>query len=830
MIEIVGDFDVGNEAFDGVQKQVAIECVADLLIAFPAADVKFHNELGSPKTCPGTSIDKAALVAEIDARVREKQAEPRAAARARAASPFAVPTDAGSLYRATVGELGPIDAESAAVPEHDAVLRWNEPRAHVHEPSRAPLLQETSDFERGGEDWSELRPHVVNLSKGRLSTGGEFEMDAGSIDAILDGLRGYALTTAEPRLVLFAHGGLVKERVALHYAKATRAWWMNHRVYPIYFVWESGFLETILQSIFGARGIDDLWDKGLEVAARPIGLPLWTAMKESARLSSSPDTGDGWPGGAFQFVQALQPVLTELDAAQRRPDVHAIGHSAGAIFHSHLLPLMDSLGIAIESLSLLAPAIRVDRFDASLKPLRDQDKVRSLHLFTMNEEAELSDTVGPYLKSLLYLISRALEPRQPTPILGLQASIRDDDELEAWLDSHAEVQYSRLPDEEPNPLTKANKHGGFDNDTATMAAVLRRIRRLDDATGVGDDFPERESSRELVAMLERSASRAVPAPAQTPSAESAAAQPAPAQPTAGRRIALCIGIDQYSIRPLAGCVNDARQWASLLGRQRFEVSLLLDRQATQSGIADALRAMVTSARAGDILVVQYSGHGTQVEDANADEDDGYDEAFVPIDFDRGNLLLDDDIAEIASGLAPGALLTLFMDCCHSGTISRFQPIAPVAIDRDERVRYLQLPREVERAHLDRRRGERRAAAPSESLPGVVHFAACRDDEFAFETQGQGDFTRAAMKHLAAAIDGRSTNEAFLAQMRGELAARGRQHPGLMRLPANLRDRPLLGGRETLRSDVSGPTRPSDSDLVATAEALVTALRLRLAAN
>jgi hypothetical protein len=86
-----------------------------------------------------------------------------------------------------------------------------------------------------------------------------------------------------------------------------------------------------------------------------------------------------------------------------------------------------------------------------------------------------------------------------------------------------------------------------------------------------------------------------------------------------------------------------------------------------------------------------------------------------------------------------------------------------------------------------------SAAAEESLPGVVHFAACRDAEYAWESQGQGDFTRAATAALASAIAGRMSNEAFIEAVAGEVWKRGRQHPGLMRLPANLRSAPLLGG-------------------------------------
>ncbi len=825
MLEMIGDFDVGQDAFDGVRKAAAIEAVATIIVASQAtgtpitsADVKFHHELDSPKTCPGTSIDKAELVRLIDQRVAAlTDSRPRGAPGALAVQTL---QSSSELFRALTQRADATRAPDPlaapeAVTESEAVGDLVGHFERVAMRSAAPGTDRFAVRDARARvlmRWSELRAHVVNLAKGRLSTGGEFEMDSGSIAAILDGVRGYARTTESPRLMLWAHGGLVSEADGLAYARATRAWWLQHGVYPVYFVWETGFLETVTQAIGGARGVADLWDAVVERVVRPIGLPTWTAIKASARLSSAPDTGEGWPGGAWQFVDALVPVLGELADAGRALSVHAVGHSAGSIFHGHLLPELAARGVSIASLSLLAPAIRVDRFRASLEPLRTSGKLGALHVFTMCEEAELADTVGPYLKSLLYLVSRTCEPKVPTPILGLQESIDADAALHAFLASHAEVQYAWLPDQAPNPLCQAQTHGGFDDDRFTVGAVLRRIKGVPDAGMEGtDDFPEEASARARLAAT----------PYPTPAAR-------------GRRMALCVGIDRYAERPLAGCVADANAWARALGRLGFDVQRLFDEGATRGSILGALEGMIRAATPGDSLVFQYSGHGTQVEDLDADENDGYDEAFVPIDYGAGRLLLDDDVATIAARVPAGVVLTLFMDCCHAGTISRFAPPNEAAPGVDERVRYLPLSRTARDAHVAFRRSLPAGArpAPEESLPGVVHFAACRDHEYAWESQGQGDFTRAAIALIGAAVAQAETNESFGEAVAAEVGKRGRQHPALMRLPANLRDRPLLAGREPrdAETDHSGSVAGADDGdaaLLALAESLVTALRARV---
>jgi hypothetical protein len=55
------------------------------------------------------------------------------------------------------------------------------------------------------------------------------------------------------------------------------------------------------------------------------------------------------------------------------------------------------------------------------------------------------------------------------------------------------------------------------------------------------------------------------------------------------------------------------------------------------------------------------------------------------------------------------------------------------------------------------------------------FSACRSTEVAWESNGQGDFTRIATQVLARGVSG-VTHGAFLAQVRAGLGANPRQHP------------------------------------------------------
>ncbi len=64
-----------------------------------------------------------------------------------------------------------------------------------------------------------------------------------------------------------------------------------------------------------------------------------------------------------------------------------------------------------------------------------------------------------------------------------------------------------------------------------------------------------------------------------------------------------------------------------------------------------------------------AGHGSRVRDQDGDEDDGYDETLVPVDFQRSGQIRDDDIFKIlVKPLRAGVTMTCLMDCCHSGTV------------------------------------------------------------------------------------------------------------------------------------------------------------------
>lgn len=136
--------------------------------------------------------------------------------------------------------------------------------------------------------------------------------------------------------------------------------------------------------------------------------------------------------------------------------------------------------------------------------------------------------------------------------------------------------------------------------------------------------------------------------------------------------ALCIGINDYpgTDNDLAGCVNDAHDWADALTQRGYAVTTLLDSQATHDAMSQALTQLVTGAVPGDSVVITYSGHGTWVPDSSGDEPDGRDEALCPYDLGTTGPLLDDEIGEIFARRAAGVHVLLISDSCHSGSVTR----------------------------------------------------------------------------------------------------------------------------------------------------------------
>ncbi|ABM36518.1 caspase family protein [Polaromonas naphthalenivorans] len=821
MFEMIGDFDQGRDPFDGLQKDTALRVVALVQARFhlPAGSLRFHNAM-SPKSCPGSALVYNDILAEVELLRQELQAAgTREPARQQ---PFPEETDRNiaeairSLSRITdnAGESG--DAELS----HDEREAGAAPAAGAG--PAAPVQSRDSGLSTAA--LNALRPHLVNLKVGRLSGEGEASSTPEDIDAIFEQHLPQAVSELPAgqklRLLFYAHGGLVSEASGLQIASKHIDWWRRNGVYPVYFIWETGFFETIGQLLGRAqqgsravsRGLADFTtDPLLEIGARVLQGPrIWGGMKSSAEHAVDPPSGSGDIGGGAHYVARQLKAFCDAHAGQ--VELHAVGHSAGSIFHSHFLPLAHGLGVpAFRTAHFLAPAVRVDTFRQHLlEHIGPGRAVESLTLYTMRRDFERQDNCAQiYRKSLLYLIFNALEDRRATAILGLEESLRGDADLKrlfglgATPATPSSVVWSPTPGDTGRSASTSQSHGGFDDDAPTMNSVVRRVLDKPDAADIAGYPAARAASRPWIEEVDWPADfdftagagyAAPPIKTQVPALPYMPPSPAllPAVPLAGngngggRRLALCVGIDAYPApeHQLAGCVNDARNWGRTLAGLGFETRLLLDGDASRATLERELSRLVDQSRCGDVIVFQYAGHGTQAPDLNGDEDDNIDEALCPVDFASGALYIDDDIAALFARIPDGVNMTCFMDCCHSGTNTRFAVgLSPGEMARPPgtKARFVKLTPAIIEAHK-RFRQQLRGASRAISSGGAqrmrdVKFSACLDHQVALESEGSGDFTRRATKVLATGIQGMS-NEEFLRRVLAEFGGAARQAPML----------------------------------------------------
>lgn len=113
-----------------------------------------------------------------------------------------------------------------------------------------------------------------------------------------------------------------------------------------------------------------------------------------------------------------------------------------------------------------------------------------------------------------------------------------------------------------------------------------------------------------------------------------------------------------------------------------DIVTLINNQATKTGITSAFSQLAQRCKKGDMVYIHFSGHGQQITDVNGDEDDGWDEAWIPYDamFAYSNSykgekhLIDDEIAlwmsKIRNKIGASGSLLLVVDACHSGDSSR----------------------------------------------------------------------------------------------------------------------------------------------------------------
>jgi hypothetical protein len=180
----------------------------------------------------------------------------------------------------------------------------------------------------------------------------------------------------------------------------------------------------------------------------------------------------------------------------------------------------------------------------------------------------------------------------------------------------------------------------------------------------------------------------------------------------GKRKALLFAINDYpgGANDLNGCLNDQLDVEAKLNElyPGFEIRKYKDSEVTTTRFMQELSNAILTLVKGDVLLVHYSGHGTQEYDVHGDEADGYDEALYLYD----GSLIDNDINKILKNIPAGATVILAFDSCFSGTVTR------AMIETDSRF-YDQ--------HLPARKAVRKRIAKSSDMRWIV-FSGCGEQQ------------------------------------------------------------------------------------------------------
>jgi hypothetical protein len=324
----------------------------------------------------------------------------------------------------------------------------------------------------------QIIPYVVNTGNdGRLSDSGDYRTTPDDVRAIFDvylarARQEWGLREDEGAdIAIYAHGGLVSEKDAA----ATAVEWIpalyGERIFPIFLMWETGFLETLGNVLREAvrfeppvvAGVQDWWNERVERFAAGPGGELWDEMKENGEAISAKEGA----GGHLLYQAAMASPAFELG----RDRVHLIGHSAGAIVHCRLAEIFcRDPAWRFETANFMAPAASVAMFDATLRPLlaAPTPRMKTYNQWHLSEPLEQKDSsmrvLLLYGRSLLYLVSEALETARSTPLLGMQKYF---DAMGRLPNMHAWTSVG--------PESHASRHGDFDNDAVTRRSVVGRI-------------------------------------------------------------------------------------------------------------------------------------------------------------------------------------------------------------------------------------------------------------------------------------------------------------------------------------------------------------------
>lgn len=318
------------------------------------------------------------------------------------------------------------------------------------------------------------------------------------------------------KLVVYAHGGLNNEDESIKRIRVLGPCFEGNAVYPVFLTWKTGPGETIadmtrdwVRKIVGEEAsrslldsLGDAKDRAVEAAAHLFGKGVWSEMRENAMRSTAPGHG------LDLLLSNLAALQADLQGSGKSLEVHLVGHSAGSILLGHFVhrlmaadPARGEATLPIATTTLFAAACSA-AFANATYAAADKAGVFALArlwLYVLSDENEKADglpspSAPAYGKSLLYLVSRALDDVRKMPLLGLERALlakyaRDSDQWDAgqlaevrrwqaaWPGGKllGRVATSAVVDTREYDHVQAT-HGSFDNNIAVITETIERIK------------------------------------------------------------------------------------------------------------------------------------------------------------------------------------------------------------------------------------------------------------------------------------------------------------------------------------------------------------------
>lgn len=370
------------------------------------------------------------------------------------------------------------------------VFRLAIPTPNIFGLTSRSLATAAAETGRAAPKRLEIAGHFVHFDDGTFKERGDYWSTADDIRNTAKLIRQSADTKAYDHLLIYAHGGLNNPADSAKRTAALKDGFKRNGIYPFHIMYDTGLVEELKDAVvraFSGKRTEgffrDLQDKLIEKSdllvedfvRKPV-TPIWEEMKSDAFLPFKRQEGGKISDGLFvikAFAEALQGTHIKI---------HLAGHSTGAVLLGHLLHALDVLDRPdlIESCSLMAPACSIDFYKEHYEPRLNGQAIGSakvrlpaLTLYNLSEQLELDDNVAlVYRKSLLCLVSRALERQIDKPLLGMQCYAKKMP-IHPGMSIHCS--------DGQKGVTTSTSHGGFDNDVKTMNTIMTQILKKEPA-------------------------------------------------------------------------------------------------------------------------------------------------------------------------------------------------------------------------------------------------------------------------------------------------------------------------------------------------------------